>query len=338
MVVPVPAYRNLPFPDVLCRRARLSALSRSCVAAMSRLLSLGPDCGVRHRIDEQALPWNRRGPTNLFDWMLSSLTAVVAVLECDNPELYFGADRWSFITVWPSGSYEFVHTPTRLRSLHDARASEYKSVDAARLEVSARYVRRLHRLRQLLEASDSLRFLHVVDNENEMNVHPPPSRNVIQRVRQLIASRHTLVIAHDGNFVSAASLSVAGVALVDTRRFRLHQPQGQRSKQCSERCGEQADEHGGEHGGEHDGEHGVLLGTGDDHDAEEPAGWRRAHLDWVSLLQAVSDAVPPVERVTLTVAIRAEGKLGLDVQVHLVADAPAAPHNEQTHQVASDSA
>ena len=278
----------------------------------SRLLSLGPDCGVRHRIDEQALPWNQRGPTNFFDWMLSSLTAVVAVLECGNPELYFGADHWSLVTIWPSGSYEFVHTPTRLRSLHDARASEYESVDAARLEVSARYVRRMHRLRQLLEASDSLRFLHVVDNENEMNMPPPPSRNVVRRVRQLIASRHTMVIAHDGNFASAASLSVAGVALVDTRRFRLHQPQGQRSEQCGEECGEEC------------GEHGVLLGTGGEYDPEEPAGWRRAHLDWVSLLEAVGDADTPAERVTLTLAIRAEGELGLNVQVLLVADASTA--------------
>ena len=257
------------------------------------LLSLGPDCGVRTRIDEQALPWNKRGPTNIFDWMLSSFEAVAAVLECSgDPELYFGASQWSLVKIWPSGSYEFVHKPTDMRSLHDARASEYESVDAARIRVSARYVRRMHRLRQLLESPDPLRFVHVVDNENEMNVRPPPSRDVIRRVRTAIAAHHQLVIAHDSNFASAASLSVAGVALVDTRAFQL--------KGLTQRM-EQGDEQGG----------------------EEQAGWRRSHLDWESLLQAVSVADAPADNVALTVAIKAEGALGLDVKVHFVAVAAA---------------
>jgi len=64
----------------------------------------GPDCGVRHRIDEQALPWNKRGPSNLFDWTLSSLEAVAAVLSCSDPEQFFDATQWRKDSVGPPRS------------------------------------------------------------------------------------------------------------------------------------------------------------------------------------------------------------------------------------------
>ena len=265
------------------------------------LVSLGPDCGVRMRIDEQAMPWNKRGPTNFFDWMLSSLAAVAAVLDCVDPGSYFGADHWSLVGISPSGSYEFEHEPTGLRSLHDAKTFEYESANTARLAVAERYVRRLHRLRQLFEAPGSLRLLHVADNENEMNVRPPPSRDAIRRVRKLLAARHKMVIAHDSNFASAASLSVAGVALVDTRQFRRH-------------AQDQLDDLGNTQRG--------TPRTGNV-DFEEPAGWRRAHLDWESLLQAVSVAEGPMEAVALEVAVRAEGALGCDVTLHFTSVAAA---------------
>jgi SM-20-related protein len=241
------------------------------------MVSLGPDCGVRTRIDEQALSWNKRGPTNFFDWTLSSLAVVAAVLECTDPNAFFHPELWSLVCVWPSGSYEFLHGPTGLRSLHDARVSEYESTDTARSVVAARYMRRLHRLRELLNAPGSLRFVHVVDNANAMNVHPPPSRSVVRRVRALLAERHHMVIVHDGSFVSHMSLSVSGVALVDTRPFQLER---------SELAREQGD----------------LPAA-----CHEPTDWKRAHLNWESLLLAVSVAVAPVDSVKLEVAITADG-------------------------------
>lgn len=227
-------------------------------------MSLGPDCGVKYRIDEQALPWNKGGPSEFFDWLLSNLDSVAAVLNCSDPETFFDVARWSLvrITETESPSYEFVHEPTGIRSLHDARAREHESADAARVVVATRYVRRFYRLRELLEAPRLICFVHVVDNENEMNLQPPPSRDVILRVRGLLPTRHRMVIVHDGDFADSAELAVAGVAFIDTRRYRL-----QTRKLGSEQ--------------------GELP-----REPNEPGGWRRDHLDWKRLLLAVSDAQP----------------------------------------------
>ena len=264
----------------------------------ARLLSLGPDCGVRTRIDEQALPWNRRGATQFFDWMLSSLAAVAAVLDCADPDAYFATKRWRLVRVWPSGSYEFVHVPTGLRSLHDSRVSEYESADAARSEVAARYARRSRRLRELVDAPGALRFVHVVDGENEMNVQLPPSRETVRRVRALLAPRHHLVIVHDGGFATHASLSAAGVALIDTRWFRLHQAPG--------RVCERGDAHA---------------------DADASAGWRRTHLDWEALMLAVSDAVPPADilRLEVDAVVDGEGVPRVQLVISCCGDQPPLP-------------
>ena len=277
-------FHSHPFPELSNRGHFLSALSRGRMGT-SRLVSLGPDCGVRTRIDEQALPWNKCGPTNFFDWTLSNLSVVALVLECTDPDVYFQPAMWSMVRVWPSGSYEFVHVPTGLRSLHDARVSEYESTDAACSAVATRYVRRWHRLHELLKAPGSLRFVHVVDGENEMNVCPPPSRDAIRRVRRVLEARHHLVIVHDGTFASLPSLTTANIAFVDTREFQL-------------KAQEQANE------------------RGETRATHELSGWRRAHLDWESLLLAVSVAVPPADYLRLQMTVGADaGRLNVQVAI-----------------------
>ena len=130
--------------------------------ASHSLVSLGPDCGVKHRIEE-LVHHGAHIQSQLFDWLLSDLTAVAAALGSDDPDDFFAAQHWQLVGTTPTHYYEFEHTQTGLHSLHDARRSEFETVDLALAFVSERATRRLHRLRLLLrDASKSLRFLHVV--------------------------------------------------------------------------------------------------------------------------------------------------------------------------------
>ena len=92
--------------------------------------SLGPDCGVKFRIEEQ-MHCGESTQSGLFDWVQSDLSSVVAVLSHVEDLSFFDAEQWLHTGVTEAGYFTFTHDRSMIVSLHDARVASFPSVEAA---------------------------------------------------------------------------------------------------------------------------------------------------------------------------------------------------------------
>ena len=179
--------------------------------------SLGPDCGIKFRIEEH----RHRGEhtqSGLFDCVQSDLLSVVAVLAADDH--FFDASRWRHTGVTEAGYHTFSHECS-IVSLHDAKLTSFPSIEAAQEAVSSKYRRRLERLRTLLNSQEGgMCFIHVVDGSNYENLRPPPTSETVADVLTLLQRsnpRHRLLILYDAEYCALDAMWVQGVQYLDLR-------------------------------------------------------------------------------------------------------------------------
>ena len=189
-----------------------------------RLVSLGPDCGLKYAI-EAYVHGGRHIQSELFDWVQVGLHGMALVLEHLTDELpYFGPCTWRHVEAQSSTASHHVyeHEPTGLRSVHDAPASKYASWQEGRDAVSSRYETRRRRLCDTLRGCDErVCCMHICDADNVDNPQPPPDRGAVARVvaalLQLGAAE--LVILADGDACAPEELAMQGVTCMDLRGF-----------------------------------------------------------------------------------------------------------------------
>ena len=187
-----------------------------------RLISLGPDCGLKYAI-EGYLHGGRHIQSELFDWVQVGLCGMALVLEHLADELpYFGVSTWRHMAAHSTASHHvYEHEPTGLRSVHDAPASKYASWQEGRDAVSSRYETRRRRLCDTLRGCERVCCMHIVDTDNVDNPQPLPDRKAVARVvaalLQLGAAE--LVILADGATCATDELSMQGVTCMDLRGF-----------------------------------------------------------------------------------------------------------------------
>ena len=198
-----------------------------------RLVSLGPDCGLKYAI-EGYLHGGRHIQSELFDWVQVGLLGMALVLEHLADELpYFGVSTWRHMAAHSTASHHvYEHEPTGMRSVHDAPSSKYASWQEGRDAVSSRYETRRRRLCDILTGGSSATTttlrgcervccMHIVDTDNVDNPQPLPDREAVARVvaalLQLGAAE--LVILADGAACTTEELSMRGVTFMDLRGF-----------------------------------------------------------------------------------------------------------------------
>mmetsp|Transcript_21254 Transcript_21254/g.57189 ORF Transcript_21254/g.57189 Transcript_21254/m.57189 type:complete len:246 (-) Transcript_21254:348-1085(-) len=188
-----------------------------------RMVSFGPDCALKYHI-EQYVHGGKHVQSDLFDWAVAGLSAVALVLEhLADEEPYFGVASWEHVGQTATAHHVFLHTPTGLRSLHDAPAAKFESIALAQGAVAARHETRRLRLRELLCGAERACCVHIADADNTDSPQPLPDRAAIARVfaalRLLGTAGHALVILIDGRCSAPDALGTEGVIITDLRGF-----------------------------------------------------------------------------------------------------------------------
>lgn len=187
-----------------------------------RLVSLGPDCGLKYAI-ECHVHGGRHIASELFDWVQGGLQGMALTLEHLADELpFFGPCTWKHMASKSTASHHvYEHEPTGLRSVHDAPSKKYASWQDGRDAVSSRYEARRRRLCDTLRGCERVCCMHIVDTDNVDNPQPLPDRKAIARVvaalLQLGAAE--LVILADGATCAPEEFSMQGVTCIDLRGF-----------------------------------------------------------------------------------------------------------------------